>query len=599
MEEKEEFYVDLGRAVDSVKGDEILVVCGDFNGHVGECADGFEDVHGGKGFGNRNVEGEMLLELAQSRGLIVANTWYDKGETRKVSYESGGNRSVVDYVMLRREQRAVMTDVGVIAGETCVPQHKLMVSKLRVKVHRKLKKEIRVGGCRTWKLKEGAKQEEFRERLQAREREKVEEGVGVEGLWTRMKEDWLKAADEVCGRTKGPPRHRETWWWNEECDRVVREKRNLYRDLHKLRKGDRRKKEWQGLEAAYGKARREAKKVIGKSKEKIRKEWGLVLDRAATKGQVFQVVKQMVGRTKDIVGGGSIRNGEGKIVVEKDEMKEVWRSYYARLLNEEFCWDRGNLIGREREGRVVGEEIVFGQEEVREAIRNMKTDKAAGPTGLVAEMIQAAGDEGVRMMQDLCNEIVREKKMPADWGRSWIVNIYKGKGDALECGSYRGVKLLEHAMKVFERVVEARLRSKVRDGSIKIDNMQFGFRQGRGTTDAIFIVRQIQEKYRGKGKDLWVAFIDLEKAFDRVPREVLWWALRQVGVEEGMIRLIQVMYTDVTTAVRVQGGESDYFGVKVGVHQGSVLSPLLFIMVMEALSRECREGLPYELLYAD
>ena len=84
-----------------------------------------------------------------------------------------------------------------------------------------------------------------------------------------------------------------------------------------------------------------------------------------------------------------------------------------------------------------------------------------------------------------------------------MIPVYKGKGDALECSSHRGIKLLDHAMKVFERVLEKRIRS-----SIKIDDQQFGFRPGRGTTDAIFIIRQIQEKFLGKkrsyGWHLWI-----------------------------------------------------------------------------------------------
>ena len=107
-------------------------------------------------------------------------------------------------------------------------------------------------------------------------------------------------------------------------------------------------------------------------------------------------------------------------------------------------------------------------------------------------------------------------KIPDDWRKSLIVSVYKGKGDALECGSYRGIKLLDQVMKVFERVIERRVRDRV-----SLDDMQFGFRPGRGTTDAIFIVRQVQEKFLEKGKDLWIAFVDLEKAFDRVPRELL------------------------------------------------------------------------------
>ena len=179
--------------------------------------------------------------------------------------------------------------------------------------------------------------------------------------------------------------------------------------------------------------------------------------------------------------------------------------------------------------------------------------------------------------------------------------FYKGKGDALECGSYRGIKLVEHAMKILERVIERKVRNVV-----KIDSMQFGFMAGKSTTDALFIVRQLQEKYLAKNKELWMAFVDLEKAFDMVRQEVVWWALRCLGVDEDewIVSVIKAMYEDATMTVRVNGRESKAFSVRVGVQQGSVLSPLLFIIVLEALSREFREGLwscmsYMELLYAD
>jgi hypothetical protein len=102
-----------------------------------------------------------------------------------------------------------------------------------------------------------------------------------------------------------------------------------------------------------------------------------------------------------------------------------------------------------------------------------------------------------------------------------------------------------------------------------------------------------------KKKDLWMAFVDLEKAFDRVPHEVVRWALRSLGVDEWLVSVIKAMYADTTTMVKLNGRVSEGFNVKVGVHQGSVLSPLLFIIVLEALSRKFRERLPWELLYAD
>ena len=92
-------------------------------------------------------------------------------------------------------------------------------------------------------------------------------------------------------------------------------------------------------------------------------------------------------------------------------------------------------------------------------------------------------------------------------------------------------------MKVMEHILSAIIRD-----NISIDEMQFGFMPGRSTTDAIFILRQLQEKFLGKKKNLYFAFVDLEKAFDRVPRSVLWWAMRKVGVSEWIIRTVQAMY---------------------------------------------------------
>ena len=94
---------------------------------------------------------------------------------------------------------------------------------------------------------------------------------------------------------------------------------------------------------------------------------------------------------------------------------------------------------------------------------------------------------------------MKEGEIPNDWNKSYMINVYKGKGDALECGSYRGIKLLEHAMKGFERVVENRLRQ-----ILCFDEMQFGFTPGKGTTDAVFILRQMQERYLVKKRDLWI-----------------------------------------------------------------------------------------------
>ena len=151
---------------------------------------------------------------------------------------------------------------------------------------------------------------------------------------------------------------------------------------------------------------------------------------------------------------------------------------------------------------------------VNKALAKMKSGKAAGPSGIIVEMLKAAGSKGIVFLRELTKSVVKHGKIPEDWEMSFILNLYKGKGDALNRGKYRGLKLTEHVMKVMESIVDGMIGE-----MIAIDEMQFAFVPGRGTTDAIFIIRQLQEKFlsrkdlNDKNLTLFFAFVDLEKAF--------------------------------------------------------------------------------------
>ena len=182
-------------------------------------------------------------------------------------------------------------------------------------------------------------------------------------------------------------------------------------------------------------------------------------------------------------------------------------------------------------------------------------------------------------------------KLPEEWMLGSLVPICKGKGDPLNSNSYRGIKLLEQAFKLYDKILDGRLREVV-----GIDKMQYGFMPGRGTVDAVFVLRRLTEKFKIKNK-LFFIFVDhLEKAFYRVPREIICFALRRKGVLE---YLVMSLYKGCKTAVSVDGELSSSFSVNVGVNQGSALSPLLFIVVMDVLTEAVRDGSLMELLYAD
>ena len=463
------------------------------------------------------MDGERLLEFAESLDLVICNSLFKKRKSHLVTYSSGGAQTQTDYILTRLKDCKLLKDVKVVPSEECVSQHRLLICSTVIRFPKKVEKVFTPKVC-LWKLKDNEVKQAFEKHV-AENAVSLSNSQNVEDIWNILK------------------------------SKIIKEE--------------------------YLKAKRHAKSVVYKAKKSAEDE--RFVDIKQNDKNIFKMAKQIRKDNKDIIGNTCIKDKNDNLCFTNAAKRQAWKDYYQNLLNTEFPWSEDDLPPIDA---VLGPPPLITKEETVAAIRSIKNGKAPGPSGIVSGMLKASLETSSEVITSLANAIIREERIPSEWNDSYILSLFKGKGSASALGNYRGLKLTDHVLKVLERTVEKHIRE-----IISVDEMQFGFMPGVGTTDAIFIMSQLQEKYLAKRRNLYLAFVDLEKAFDRVPRKVIWWAMRVAKIPEWM--------------VRVDCEYSNVFSVNVGVHQGSVLSSLLFLIVLEALSREFRTGCPWEFLYAD
>jgi Reverse transcriptase (RNA-dependent DNA polymerase) len=182
----------------------------------------------------------------------------------------------------------------------------------------------------------------------------------------------------------------------------------------------------------------------------------------------------------------------------------------------------------------------------------------------------------------VCREIYETGLWPKEFLETLLIPIEK-KAGASKCEDFRTISLISHAAKVLLRVVSRRLQGRL---DMYLGEEQFGFRKGRGTRDAIGLMRIIGERLTERCKSFVICFVDLEKAFDRVNWDKLLEILKYKGIEWKERRLIRNLYKDQRVIVKIGNKKSKEIELGRGVRQGCCLSPILFNIYLEEMVRE-------------
>ena len=354
---------------------------------------------------------------------------------------------------------------------------------------------------------------------------------------------------------------------------------------------ERRKWKHQSTEEAkkeYRRINNKLRRTTRKAREKWWEEKCRELEELQAKGRYDQVYERVRKMTKKPTGGRGtvVEDREGRILQDPGEIRNRWKEYVEELYQSQDKpkdLDEGEYIGS---GDDKGPEVL--REEVLEAINDMKSNKAEGVDNIPAEILKNLGEKATEELVRLCQDIYNTGKWPEDFLQTIMIPIKK-KNNATACKDHRTISLLPHAAKIMLKIITKRIQARV-EADKGLGEDQFGFRKGRGTRDAIGALRMLTERSLEYGQEVYICFVDYEKAFDRVDWRKLMNALRRRGVDWKDRRLIGNLYMGQTVKIRIEGVCSEAGEIGRGVRQGCPLSPLLFNIYIEELIQEAMEG---------
>jgi len=265
------------------------------------------------------------------------------------------------------------------------------------------------------------------------------------------------------------------------------------------------------------------------------------LHREATRRQVTGSHRQECTKPASQAERWEIRKNPQRTTEKMQEHFQNVLNCQEPTSNVDICWeyDTGQLP-------VVLEDIT--EKEVSVAVRQLKNGKSAGVDKIQAELLKTANSTIPHLTSvSLCNLVWQQEAVPVDWRRGIIIPLTK-KDDLTDCNNWRGITLLSVTGKVFEKVLLNRIHNIV-DQLLR--QQQAGFRPGRSCIDQIFSLWQIIQKVSEGQKPVTVNLVDFRKAFDSISRPALWKILKWYGLPKKLVYVIQSLYTDCCSAVRI------------------------------------------------
>lgn len=576
----EEMYEDLQRIIDKTAKSDILILQGDWNAKIGEEAHrDWPGVCGRLGNTTTNERGLRLLEFASNNNLKVANTFGTHKPSRNWTWHSpSGTHHKLDYILVNERHSAGINraKTRTFPGADIGSDHDLVMMNFRIHLKKKVGEKSKRTKFNLEKLSDPRVAKEFEVRLGGKfaplqaldpENTSIDEQIDL------FNNAITATAEEVLGKSRSTKRPWVTQEILDMCDR----RRELKEGKLRSEEGAR----------CYREANKAVKRKLKEEKEKwIEEKCKNIEESIQTNNtrRAYKIVKdlQQDVSVNKVVHCTTIEDKNGNCLTEEEEIMKRWTEYCTELYNHQTTGDNTIL---DVPPSTDTDHLPILKSEIEEAIKTLKKRKSPGVDNITSELVQAGGVSMVDQLHNICNRIWSTGTWPTPWTKSLIITIPK-KGNLQKCNNYRTISLICHPSKVLLRIILNRLKPYAEN---IIAEEQAGFRAGRSTTEQIFNLRILSEKYQEHDLGLYHVFIDFKKAFDRVWHDALLATMNSYNINSNIIKIIQNLYEKASSAVLLNGNEGEWFRTTVGVRQGCILSPTLFNIYLERLMSEALE----------
>ncbi|PZC78256.1 hypothetical protein B5X24_HaOG202328 [Helicoverpa armigera] len=545
-DEVEDYYDLLNKACDDNRGT-FNMVLGDFNAKIG--ARQHQDdgkIIGPHGLGTRNERGSRLLQFAFGQMLSISNTFFTKKPQRRWTWISpdGKTRNEIDFIL--SSCKYIVKDVGIINKIKFSSDHRPLRAKLtfNFKIHRQhlfrnriktLNKQIILGNYEDFEL-------ELKNSFSL-----LHNSIGdAQKQYDTILESIRTATNKI--KIKRPKTNKLT----HNTLILIDRRRDSVRQTDEYRELDKRVK------------RNIRKDLRNHSTKSIK----IALER----GGSLRSAKDGISKNKTWLT--CLRDRDGIKQYSREKISHICTDFFKTLYADSSRLSEPIEYLRPDISPIIGGEVDV-------ALKSLKYNKSPGDDGISTEILKLFKNTLIPHITNLFNSILFTGQIPLQFTHSNIIILHK-KGDKTDINNYRPISLISHLYKLFIKVIHNRIREHL-DQHQPIE--QAGFRPSFSTTDHLFTLNQIIEKYNEYHKPLYLAFVDYSKAFDSLKHTAIFTSLRAQNVNETYIKLLELIYRASTASVKLLS-PGPTFHIEKGVKQGDPLSPNLFTCTLEEVFKK-------------